>query len=165
MTMRKLTFVAVLAAALLAAGCDRVDKLEEGVSTEVEIRKQFGDPVTVTVSPDGTRTLDYPRQPEGWTNYVIQIGPDGKMSSLRQLLNPDNFARVKSGLSRDEVRRLLGRPAKMVRYDLKNEEVWDWRFKQGGVESKMFSVTFDAQGHVLASAVGEDPRETQGDSR
>lgn len=145
---------------LTFSACDRVDKLEEGVSTEVEVRKQFGDPVTVTVGPDGTRTLDYPRQPEGWTNYVIQIGPDGKMSSLRQLLSPDNFARVKPGLSREQVRQLLGRPAKTMRYDLKREEVWDWRFKEGGTTSKLFSVTFDDSGKVLASAVADDPRET-----
>lgn len=162
---RLLLPVLALTTLLLVAGCDRTDKLEEGVSTEVEVRKQFGDPVTVTVLPDGSRTLDYPRQPEGWTNYVIQIGPDGKMSSLRQLLHADNFARVKPGQSRDDVRKLLGRPAKMVRYDLKNEEVWDWRFKEGGQISKIFSVTFDAQGRVQASAVGDDPRETMTGSR
>ena len=89
-----------LLAALLAmlAGCDpqRIEKLEEGVSTEVDVRKQFGDPVTVTAEADGSRTMDYPRQPEGWTNYVIKIGPDGKMSSLRQLLTPDSFARIQA---------------------------------------------------------------------
>lgn len=159
------TAAASAVALLTLSACDRADKLEEGVSTEVEVRKQFGDPVTVTVTPDGTRTLDYPRQPEGWTNYVIQIGPDGKMSSLRQLLNPDNFARVKPGQSREDVRRLLGRPAKMVRYDLKNEEVWDWRFKEGGQVSKLFSVTFNAAGQVQGSAVADDPRETLTGSR
>lgn len=152
---------ALLALGALVAGCDpqRVAKLEEGVSTEVEVRKQFGDPVTVTVAPDGTRTMDYPRQPEGWTNYVIQIGPDGKMSSLRQLLTADNFARVQPGLGQQEVRNILGRPAKQQRFDVKKEEVWDWRFKNGQ-ESKMFSVTFNTEGKVIATGVGDDPRET-----
>jgi outer membrane protein assembly factor BamE (lipoprotein component of BamABCDE complex) len=153
----------LLALASLSA-CDpqRVDKLEEGVATEVQVRQQFGDPVTITTEPDGTRTFDYPRQPEGWTNYVIKIGPDGKMSSLRQLLTPDNFARVKPGLTRQQVRDLLGRPAKTQRFELKPEEVWDWRFKQEGQESKMFSVTFDAQGQVTRTGIGDDPRETMG---
>ena len=95
------------------AGCDpaRVEKLEEGVATEAQVRQQFGDPVTVTVLPDGQRVLDYPRQPEGWTNYRIVIGADGRMSSLRQLLNADNFARVQAGQTQDEVRERLGRPA------------------------------------------------------
>lgn len=150
---------------VLASGCDRTDKLEEGVSTEAEVRKQFGEPVTVTIEPDGTRTMAYPRQPEGWTNYIIKIGPDGKMSSLRQLLNPDNFAKVKPGLSQLQVRALLGRPAKTQRFDLKNEEVWDWRFKEHGQTSKLFSVTFDASGKVLATGVADDPREAMTGSR
>lgn len=159
--VRSGALLALGAQLVLLVGCDpqRIEKLEEGVSTEVEVRKQFGDPVTITVEPDGSKTMDYPRQPEGWTNYVIKIGPDGKMSSLRQLLNKDNFARVQPGLGQQEVRNLLGRPAKQQRFDLKKEEVWDWRFKNGQ-ESKMFSVTFSSEGKVTATGVGDDPRET-----
>ena len=155
-------WLAVLAAMALA-GCDpqRVAKLEEGVSTEVEVRKQFGDPVTVTIGADGSRTLDYPRQPEGWTNYVITIGPDGKMSSLRQLLNADNFARVRPGLNQLEVRQLLGRPAVMQRLELKRQDVWEWRFKPVN-ESRLFRVTFDSDGRVLETATVDDPRESAG---
>jgi hypothetical protein len=53
----------------------------------------------------------------------------------------------------------------MARYDLKKEEVWDWRFKEGGQISKIFSVTFDAAGLVVGSAVADDPRETLTGSR
>jgi outer membrane protein assembly factor BamE (lipoprotein component of BamABCDE complex) len=160
-------FWAMLAACTALTACDpqRIEKLEEGVATEVDVRKQFGDPVTVTVEADGSRTMDYPRQPEGWTNYVIKIGPDGKMSSLRQLLNPDNFAKVKPGLGQQEVRNILGRPAKTMPFALKQEEVWDWRFKQHGQESKMFSVTFDATGKVVGTAIADDPRETMSGTR
>jgi len=167
MRTRSLTAVLLMAVvtapALLGAltACDpqRVDKLEEGVSTEVEVRRQFGEPATVLTAADGSRTFEYPRQPEGWTNYLITIGADGKMSSLRQLLAPDNFARVLPGLDRSQVRQLLGRPAKMQRFDLKDEEVWDWRFKDGQ-SSHLFSVTFGADGRVLRATVGDDPRET-----
>jgi outer membrane protein assembly factor BamE (lipoprotein component of BamABCDE complex) len=112
----------------------------------------------VTVAPDGTRTLDYPRQPEGWTNYVIKIGPDGKMSSLRQLLNEDNFARIQPGMDTQRVRDTLGRPAEQKRYDLKKEEVWSWRYKPVN-ESRLFTVTFGADGRVVATAKADDPRE------
>lgn len=156
----KICFAIFLLGMALLAGCDpqRVSKLEEGVSTEVEVRKQFGDPVTVTVSADGTRTLDYPRQPEGWTNYVIKIGPDGKMSSLRQLLNEDNFARIRPGMDAQQVRDALGRPAEQKRYPLKNEEVWSWRYKPVN-ESRLFTVTFGTDGRVVATATADDPRE------
>lgn len=72
------------------------------------MRKEFGDPVTLTVEPDGNRSFDCPRRPEGGTNYVIRFGPDGKMSSLRQLLNEDNFARIRPGMTQVEVRQRLG---------------------------------------------------------
>lgn len=160
--MRHLTAALFLAAGLLVGACDRASKLEEGVSTEAQVRQEFGEPTTVTIAPDGTRTLEYPRQPEGWTNYRIQIGADGKMSSLRQLLNPDNFARVKPGLTREQVRELLGRAAKTTPFALKQEEVWDWRFKEHGQTARLFSVTFDAAGRVLTTGVGDDPRESQG---
>ena len=160
---------AILAAALAltVTACDpqRVEKLEEGVATEADVRKQFGDPATVTVEADGTRTLDYPRQPEGWTNYLIKIGADGKMSSLRQLLNTDNFARVQPGQTQQEVRNILGRPAKTVPFALKQQEVWDWRFKASGQESKIFSVTFDSSGKVVSAALADDPREASTGSR
>jgi len=148
------------------AGCDpqRVEKLEEGVSTEVQVRQQFGEPATVSTAADGSRVFEYPRQPEGWTNYVITLGADGKMSFLRQLLNPTNFARVLPGLDTLQVRQLLGRPAKTQRFTLKNEEVWDWRYRDGQA-SRIFSVTFGADGRVVGTASGDDPRETMTGSR
>ena len=157
--------LASLALTLTACDPQRVEKLEEGVATEADVRKQFGDPVTVTVEADGTRTLDYPRQPEGWTNYLIKIGADGKMSSLRQLLNHDNFARVLPGQTQQEVRNILGRPAKTMPYALKQQEVWDWRCKPSGQQSKLFSVTFDSNGKVVSTALADDPRDTTTGSR
>lgn len=156
--MRILT--AALAALALLAACDpqRVARLEEGVSTESDVRQAFGDPVTVTVLPDGRRVMDYPRQPEGFTNYRIEIGADGRMSSLRQLLHADNFARVAVGQSADEVLERLGRPAERRRYAMRpDEEVWSWRFRPQN-EALQFSATFRA-GRVVATATTDDPRE------
>lgn len=160
--MRRVALIALLAAAMFGAGCDeqRAAKLEEGVSTEADVRKQFGEPVDIYTHPDGSRTLDYPRQPEGRSNYFITIGADGKMSALRQLLNPAGFAKVQPGQTRDEVRQLLSRPAKVTPYALKKEEVWDWYWRDGQA-NKIFSVTFDEGGRVVASAAADDPRETQ----
>jgi SmpA / OmlA family len=158
----RIALLGMATAALLLGGCDpqRVEKLEEGVATEAQVRQQFGEPANVITQPDGSRQFEYPRQPEGWTNYLITIGPDGKMSSLRQLLNEDNFAKVQPGMSGMQVRAMLGRPAIQQHYDLKNEDVLSWRFKQGGNDSKLFSVTFQ-QGKAVSSGVFDDPREVR----
>lgn len=149
----------VLAAVSALLGCDpaRVAKLEEGVSTEAQVRQQFGEPVTVTVLPDGGRVLEFPRQPEGWTNYRISIGADGKMSALRQLLHAGNFARVQPGQTETQVRELLGKPARMQPWELEGETELSWRFRPDANRSQIFSVHFDGAGRVLRSAVSGDP--------
>lgn len=147
-----------MCAALLGA-CDRerVAKLEEGVSTEADVRAQFGEAAATYNEPDGGRTLEFPRQPEGQTNYMITIGADGKMSALRQVLKPAEFAKVTPGLDKAQVRRLLGRPAVTQRFELKREEQWDWRWLDGQTP-KLFNVVFDADGKVTATSVMDDPR-------
>jgi hypothetical protein len=161
--MRLVVIASWLFAALLAvAGCDRkrVEKLEEGVSTEADVRAQFGEPAAMyPEGASGVRTLEYPRQPEGQTTYMISIGPDGKMTALRQVLKPTEFAKVTPGLDKAQVRRLLGRPAATKVFELKNEEQWDWRWLDGQA-AKLFSVTFDPDGRVATTAVVDDPKVT-----
>ena len=154
--------VALLAAGAWLAGCDeqRAAKLEEGLSTEAEVRKQFGEPAQITERADGSKLLTYPRQPEGWTNYEAEIGADGKLLALRQLLTEANFAKVQPGMSQTEVGRLLGRHARELRYGtLPGQTVWRWHV-QRGQDKKVFDVSFDAQGVVLRSNLGDDERQT-----
>jgi outer membrane protein assembly factor BamE (lipoprotein component of BamABCDE complex) len=80
------------------------------------------------------------------------------MSSLRQLLNDDNFATIRPGKDAQQVRDILGRPAEQKRYDLKNEEVWSWRYKPVN-ESRLLTVTFGPDRKVVATAKADDPRE------
>lgn len=149
----------------MLAGCDpqHIAELEEGVATEADVRARFGEPAAIYPESDGSSTFEYPRQPEGQKNYMITIGTDGKMSALRQVLQPAMFARITPGLEQGQVRRLLGRPAQMQRYALKQQEVWDWRILDNG-ESRLFSVTFDAAGHVIASGVTADLRQSSSGS-
>lgn len=151
---------ATLGLVAVLAACDpqRISELEEGVATEADVRARFGEPAAVYAEADGGRTFDYPRQPAGQVNYMITISADGKMSALRQVLKPVNFAKVLPGLDKTQVRRLLGQPAKVQSYALKQEEVWDWRFADGQ-ENKVFSTTFDAAGKVVASATTLDARD------
>jgi outer membrane protein assembly factor BamE (lipoprotein component of BamABCDE complex) len=159
---RWLLSLAAIAVAVLFSACDeqRAQKLTEDVSTEADVRAQFGEPKTVVIGPDGSKLLDYPRQPEGFANYRIVIGADGKMKSLRQLLNPDNLAKVQAGQQSMQVQELIGMPARKQRYELKNEEVWEWRWRDGQ-QAKVFFVTFDANGKVTAIESKDDHPESK----
>lgn len=154
--------LALLATASLLAGCDeqRAARLEEGVSTEAQVRQQFGEPVQITERADGSKLLSYPRQPEGWTNYEAEIGADGRLVALRQLLTEANFAKVQPGLTQAAVGKLLGRHARELRYASRpGETVWRWHV-QRGQDKKVFDVVFDADGRVLSSQLGDDERQT-----
>ena len=150
----------IMSMLFVLAACDpqKIAKLEEGVSTEADVRAQFGQPAAIYEESNGDRTFEYPRQPAGQTNYMISIGADGRMTSLRQVVTPTNFARVTPGLDREQVRRLLGLPAQTQSFALKQEEIWDWRFVDGQ-EKKVFSVTFDLNGRVVGTGVTLDPVE------
>ena len=153
-----------LGALLALIGCDqqRIAKLEEGVATEADVRREFGEPAAVYAEADGARTLEFLRQPQGQVNYMITIGADGKMSALRQVLKPAEFAKVTAGMDKTEVRRVLGKPAKTVRFDLKpDEEHWDWRWLDAQ-QPKLFSVTFDRDGRVIRTAAMDDTEANRG---
>lgn len=148
-------------AALGLTACDpqRISELEEGVSTEADVRERFGPPEAVWDGEDGAQIYEYNRQPQGHQNYQITIGPDGKMTALRQVLAPHNFERVQVGMPMEAVRKMLGKPLKVTRYALQKETHYDWRWRDGPNESdsKLFTVVFDDDLRVLRSSSGRDP--------
>lgn len=157
--LKRLSRAAVLAlVSLLAGGCDsqRISELQEGLSTEVDVRDRFGVPDNVWDEGDGARTLEYNRQPAGQRNYMITIGPDGRMSALRQVLTPENFARVLPGMDLHAVRRMLGKPAKVTPFALKNEIHHDWRYLEPPNTAMLFTVVTDRQLRVLRAYTGPD---------
>jgi outer membrane protein assembly factor BamE (lipoprotein component of BamABCDE complex) len=147
----------VLAVAALAA-CDRqrVDELEEGVSTEADVRARFGTPENIWDAPGGERVLEYNRQPSGHQNFMISIAPDGRMTALRQVLNPNSFAKVQPGMMMEEVRKLLGKPMRQTPYPLKNEIAWDWRYMEPPNTSMVFTVWFNSDYRVVRTSNAPD---------
>jgi hypothetical protein len=150
----------------LLAACDpqNISELEEGVSTEADVRERFGAPEAVWEGEDGAQIYEYNRQPAGHRNYMITIGPDGKMAALRQVLNPRTFAQVQPGMPMEAVRRMLGKPMKVTNYPLKRETHYDWRYLEGSSNdtSRIFTVVFNADLKVVSTLSTRDPDLDQG---
>lgn len=149
----KAAALGALAALALLVGCDaqRIEELEEGLATEQDVRARFGEPERVWPEADGARTLEYNRQPAGHRNYMITIGADGKMSALRQVLAPHHFAKVQPGMAQEQVRRLLGKPARQITYQLKQETEWEWNWIDPPTREMVFTVVFGPEGLVRRS--------------
>lgn len=150
-----------LAVAGLGVGCDvqNIRELEEGVSTEADVRQRFGEPEAVWDGEGGVRIFEYNRQPAGHQNYMISIGPDGKVTALRQVLNTANFARIQPGMPMEDVRRRLGKPKAVTQWPAKGEVHYDWRFHDGPntADSKIFTVVFNPDLRVLRTETVVDP--------
>ena len=159
--VRKSWLSGALTVVLLLAACDakNISELEEGVSTEADVRERFGAPEAVWDGEDGAQIYEYNRQPAGHVNYMITIGPDGRMAALRQVLTERNFERVLPGMAMEDVRRMLGKPMKITTYALKRETHHDWRYLDGaGADSsKVFTVVYDADLRVIRTMSARDP--------
>lgn len=149
---------ALLATVLALAACDskNISELEEGVSTEADVRARFGEPENIWDGPDRGRIFEYNRQPQGQKNYMITIGTDGKMSALRQVLTPENFARVQPGMMMEDLRKMLGKPAKVTPYALRRETEWEWRWVQPPNSAMVFTATLNDDQRVVRSGSSPD---------
>lgn len=162
--MRQIRLAAWVLGVALLGGCDpqRISELEEGVSTEADVRSRFGEPEKVWDGPAGARVFEYNRQPEGLRNYMITIGADGRMSALRQVLTPENFSRIVPGMMMEDVRRALGKPARVTPYPLQREIHADWRYLEPPNTTMVFSVVYSPDYRVVRTMRTLEPDDKGG---
>lgn len=155
-----LLLIAGIVLLLTLAACDsqRIAELEEGVATETDVRTKFGEPEKIWDGANGARVFEYNRQPEGTQNYMITIGTDGKMSALRQVLTPANFATIQPGMMMEDVRQRLGKPMKITPYVTQKTRHYDWRYADGpnASDRKIFTVVFNNDLRVLSTGSADD---------
>ena len=163
--MQALLACVLLASAIAFSACDsrgkafedlRLARLNEGQSSEQDVRKLFGDPAAVR-DISGGKGLIYPLGPEGAHTLLMKIDGKGIYQGREDLLTRSNFARVTAGLKELDVLVMLGRPGRAEKYPLKQQSSWEWRFVDGH-ETRLFVVTFDASGTVVSTSVEDDPR-------
>ena len=159
--MLKELLTGLLSGAMAALpSCDAISlpKLKPGISRLQDVEDIMGPPAMEWIDPDGTLTWEYPRTPQGVVNYMIVFGPDRVLREVRQVLTEENFARVKPGMSKEAIRRLLGQPANEQYFSLKGEFVWDWKVPAASGTTANFNVHFDEGGTVLRTSTSVDTR-------
>jgi hypothetical protein len=154
----KLGWICAVAATL--AGCDYIaeKELRVGESTVDDVRRMMGGPDTIREREDGSKVYEYPRGPEGAQTWMVEIGPDGRYQGMSDALSEANLARVRPGMSRDEVRRLLGRPGETGRQAGVSGTVLTWRVQAGPGVTEMFHVQLGPDGRVAKVDRSPDPR-------
>lgn len=144
-------------AALLLAACAAYDGrgLRPGAAGLEEVRRVMGPPALEWRDADGSRQLAYPRGPGAVHTFMVRIGPDGRLQSIENVLEPRVFARVTPGLDRQQVLRLLGpsQPQWTVYYPARDELVWAWRYCDDWNQAAHFHVLFDGRDGPVRSTL------------
>ena len=130
----------LLALAACLAGCANLTAVSSGMPAQ-QVQAKLGAPETIRKNADGSEVWEYPGGPLGRQTYMVTLGPDRAVQEVHQVLNDEYFSRVRAGMSRDEVRRLLGKPGEIMVFGARDEEVWTWRYQQQN--PMFFNVLFD----------------------
>ncbi len=128
-----------------------------GESTEEDVRKSAGKPETVRQEADGGKRLEYPRGPMGANTYFVTMDAAGKVQAVDQVLTAQNIAKIVPGMSKDEVRRILGKPTQISHFALKKEDVWSWRWQEEITRQAMFNAHFAGGDVVTTTSRSETP--------
>lgn len=133
--------VLLLVPALFTAACAGFSSINPGASAR-EVETLVGAPASVWKNPDGSEVWEYPRGPLGVETYMVTLGPDRAVREVRQVLSDEYISKLHVGMSRDEVRRLLGKP-RDIGYSGVDEEIWSWRYREWRVRNMELYVQFD----------------------
>jgi len=141
-----------LAAALSMWGC-AFSPVTPGMD-EAQVQARLGKPETVRKNSDGSQVWEYPTGPAGRQTYMVRVAADRSVTEVQQVLSDPFFAQVKPGMSREEVRQILGRPGEVWMFPARDEEVWSWRYQQ--VNPMFFNVMFDRTSGTVRSTLKQE---------
>ncbi|QJR10310.1 hypothetical protein DSM104443_01365 [Usitatibacter rugosus] len=141
-----------LLAALIVAACTPMASIPPG-TPEAQARGAFGAPAAEFDYPDGTHQLVYPRGPLGTETYMVFL-KGGTVQRVEQALTDDNFYRIQAGVTTaEQVRRMIGPPSRVVRFENLQQFAWDYRFRDTWGYLAIFSVMIDDRGMVASKVI------------
>ena len=142
---------------LLLAGCAAYSGsgLKPGVARLDEVQAVMGPAAMRWQDADGSVQLAYPRGPFGFHTYMVMLGPDGRLKSIGNVLEEESFARIRAGMTKQQVLRVLGPPddSLTVYFKARDELVWDWRYCNLFGSAAHFFVLFDGTSGAVRSTM------------
>ena len=140
--MNKLPRLALALTAAIAAACAGFSAVAPGTSAR-EVEMRMGAPEHLWKNADGSEVWEYPQGPLGTQTYMVTLGPDRAVREVRQVLDEEHISRLRVGMSRDEVRRMIGKPRDIGFSGRTDEEIWSWLYREWRVRKMELYVRFD----------------------
>ena len=147
----------VLSASLIVAACASYSGsgLKPGEASLEDVYLTMGQPSMRWQDPDGSQQLAYPRGPAGFDTFMVRLRADRKVQSIENVLDAEHLAKIRVGMSKEEVLRILGPsdPNLTVYFKARDELVWDWRYRAVANEPWRMMVLFDATSGTVRSTM------------
>jgi len=140
---------------LIISGCAGYggSDLKPGVSTLSEVIVSMGRPAMTWKNPDGSEQLAYPRGPAGTQSFMVHLAPNGKLQRIERVLEEAQFSRIRNGMHKDEVLRILGPSGAQWTefFARRNELAWSWLYCSSHSTEEFFDVMFDGATGMVRS--------------
>lgn len=132
--------------------------LRPGEARLEDVARLMGEPALRWQDPDGSVQLAFPRGPAGTDTFMVKLAPDGRLQSIVNVLKAAEFARIRPGMTKEQVLRILGPPdsGRTAYFKARNELVWDWRACTYNVYIQRLYVLFDAATGLVRSTMSTD---------
>jgi hypothetical protein len=144
--------------ALLLAGCAQPWQRFTQGEDESTIVAKLGPPREVYDLPNGGKRLMWPTQPMGETTTAADIDGAGKIVTVRQVLDDNEFYKAQIGTwTKSDVLVNFGRPVETSYYPLMKRQVWTYRYMESNVWYMMYSFYFDDEGILRTTQKSPDP--------
>jgi hypothetical protein len=151
--------VAIACAVLALAGCAQQETRVDAGMDQQAIVARLGPPKESYDLPGGGKRLMWPTQPMGSTTTAVDVDASGKVLSVRQVLQDNEFYRAEIGKwTRDDVLTHFGRPFETSYFKRMDREVWSYRYVENNIDHLLFHFYFDPQGVLRQTQRQPDPR-------
>lgn len=119
--------------------------LQPGVSSIDDIQQLMGEAALRWRENDGSERLFFPRGPHGLHTFMVKVDAGGRLTSIENVLEPKHFARLREGMSEEEVIRIIGPPQPdwTVYFESRDELALEWRFCDDYSVASRFNALFD----------------------
>ncbi|MBR8167929.1 hypothetical protein KDX27_09425 [Burkholderia cenocepacia] len=157
--------VLAAAATVIMAGCAQPLTAFKPGDSEATLTARLGTPPETYDLPNGGKRLMWPTGPLGTRTTAADISADGRIQSIRQVLQLREFSQARVGAwTKHDVLVHFGRPAESKSTPGSGNEVWSYRFRDAGIWQGLYNFYFDRAGVLRLTQESPDPMRQTGDT-
>ena len=141
--------ILVSALVLFLAGCVSDGRGLRAGDDAAAVRAEMGTPALVVALPEGGEAWFYPRGRVGRQTFRAELGPDGKLRKVEQVLDEPHFDQVLANkTTREELLRMLGPPVYELHGSLSKTTDWEYTYYWGAAQPWLVRFGIDENGIV-----------------